>query len=222
MDFKVAEKFVSINGEGQRAGQLAVFIRFVGCNLACNYCDTAWARSEDIPCEILSGEQIIDYIKSTGVTNITLTGGEPLLRNGIEELIRQLVNLGFWVEIETNGSVPLVPIYKKDSKNRPHFTMDYKLAGSGEEDKMLLSNFELLQKDDVVKFVCSSESDLERACEIIDIYNLKNRCKIYFSCVFGKLSPQKAVEFMIEHKLNGINFQLQMHKFIWSPDKKGV
>lgn len=216
--FKVAEKFVSINGEGQRAGQLAVFIRFAGCNLACSYCDTAWARNEDIPCELLSGEQIIDYIKSIGISNVTLTGGEPLLREGIEELIEQLVSLDLWVEIETNGSVPLVP----QGKKRPHFTMDYKLAGSGEENKMLISNFDVLQKDDVVKFVCSSGGDLSRACEITDMYSLKDKCKVYFSCVFDKLSPKKAVEFMIENKLNGINFQLQMHKFIWSPDTKGV
>ncbi len=216
--FKVAEKFVSINGEGQRAGQLAVFIRFSGCNLACVYCDTAWARSEDIPCELMNTEQIIEYIKSTEVTNITLTGGEPLLREGIDNLIEKLVESGFWVEIETNGSVPLSPL----GSNRPHFTMDYKLTDSGEEDKMLLSNFKILEKEDVVKFVCSSEGDLEKACEIIDTYSLKDKCKIYFSCVFEKLSPQKAVEFMIKHKLNGINFQLQMHKFIWNPDMKGV
>ena len=81
--FKVAEKFVSINGEGPRAGELAVFLRFCGCNLNCGYCDTRWANSADVKCELASAEEIVAYVKSTGVKNVTMTGGEPLLQENI-------------------------------------------------------------------------------------------------------------------------------------------
>lgn len=217
--FNVAEKFVSINGEGQKAGQLAVFIRFAGCNLRCSYCDTKWANDFDLKGENLTAEQILEYVLDTKVHNVTLTGGEPLLRPEIEELISMLVKAGLWVEIETNGSVPLKPL-EKDS--RPHFTMDYKTPSSNMESEMLVSNFDLLEPDDVVKFVCGSSEDLNCTYDIIKKYNLTEKCKVYLSCVFGNLQPSAVVDFMKEKNLNGINFQLQMHKFIWNPDKRGV
>lgn len=217
--FNVAEKFVSINGEGQRAGQLAVFIRFAGCNLQCSYCDTKWANAPEFSGEMMSARQIVDYVLSENITNVTLTGGEPLMRDGMDELIGMLVEEGLWVEIETNGSVPLSPL-GRDS--RPHFTLDYKTPSSGMEDKMLMSNYALLEQDDVVKFVCGSVEDLNRSYEIIRQFGLIKRCKVYLSCVFGQLEPEMAVDFMRKNNLNGVNFQLQMHKFIWSPDKKGV
>ena len=217
--FNVAEKFVSINGEGQKAGQLAVFIRFAGCNLRCSYCDTKWANDFDLKGENLTAEQILEYVLDTGVHNVTLTGGEPLLRPEIEELISMLVKAGLWVEIETNGSVPLKPL-EKDS--RPHFTMDYKTPSSNMESEMLVSNFDLLEPDDVVKFVCGSSEDLNCTYDIIKKYNLTAKCKVYLSCVFGNLQPSAVVDFMKEKNLNGVNFQLQMHKFIWNPDKRGV
>ncbi len=217
--FNVAEKFVSINGEGQKAGQLAVFIRFAGCNLRCSYCDTKWANDFDLKGENLTAEQILEYVLDTGVHNVTLTGGEPLLRTEIEELISMLVKAGLWVEIETNGSVPLKPL-EKDS--RPHFTMDYKTPSSNMESEMLVSNFDLLEPDDVVKFVCGSSEDLNCTYDIIKKYNLTEKCKVYLSCVFGNLQPSDAVDFMKEKNLNGVNFQLQIHKFIWNPDKRGV
>ena len=217
--FNVAEKFVSINGEGQKAGQLAVFIRFAGCNLRCSYCDTKWANDFDLKGENLTAEQILEYVLDTGVHNVTLTGGEPLLRPEIEELISMLVKAGLWVEIETNGSVPLKPL-EKDS--RPHFTMDYKTPSSNMESVIFVSNFDLLEPDDVVKFVCGSSEDLNCTYDIIKKYNLTEKCKVYLSCVFGNLQPSDAVDFMKEKNLNGVNFQLQMHKFIWNPDKRGV
>ena len=80
MSFPVAEKFVSINGESICAGEPAVFVRFRGCNLNCSYCDTKWANEPDCPADEMTARQIADYVKSTGITNVTLTGGEPLLQ----------------------------------------------------------------------------------------------------------------------------------------------
>ena len=218
---RVAEKFISINGEGVRAGELAVFVRFQGCNLACHYCDTKWALAKDCPCEEMSPEQIHAYIKGTGITNVTLTGGEPLLHKDMDRLLAILLaDEDLRVEIETNGAVDLLKFCA--CPGRPVFTMDYKLPSSGYEKSMVLSNFELLSPDDTVKFVSGSTEDLERAYQIIQEYDLLRKCHVYFSPVFGDIEPVEIVNFMMDHKLNEARLQIQMHKVIWHPDKRGV
>ena len=219
--YSVVEKFISINGESTKAGQLAVFIRFAGCNLNCNYCDTKWANEKDVSHETLTEFEIYDYIKSTGVTNVTLTGGEPLLRDNIENLLRILSSdKSLFVEIETNGSVDLAP-YRDISEN-VSFTLDYKLPGSGMESKMNMDNYEELSKVDTVKFVVSDVTDLDKARQIILDYKLTEKCNVYLSPVFGRIEPVEIVNYMIVHKMNKINMQLQMHKIIWDPEMKGV
>ncbi len=219
--FKVVEKFVSINGEGRLCGQLAIFIRFAGCNLNCSYCDTTWANEKNVPYELMSADDIYKYIKSTEVKNITLTGGEPLLQEGILELLKLLAkDNDLHVEIETNGSV-LVDKFASIN-NPPSFTMDYKLPSSNMEDRMLLDNFKYLTKKDTVKFVSGSIKDLEKAKYIIDTYNLVDKTSVYISPVFGKISMDTIVEFMKANKLNGVNLQVQLHKIIWEPSKRGV
>lgn len=219
--FQVVETFVSINGEGRRAGELAVFIRFKGCNLNCSYCDTKWANESDAEFRWMSEEDIYEYVKSTGVLNVTLTGGEPLLRPEIDTLLTKLMeDPKLRVEIETNGSVDLTPFVNLPVD--PSFTMDYKLAGSGMEEKMNRKNFSMLTSKDTVKFVVGSREDLERSAQIIEEENLLGRMAIYFSPVFGKIEPEEIVNFLIERKLNEVCVQLQLHKFIWDPDKKGV
>lgn len=218
--YPVAEKFVSINGEGVRAGELAAFIRFRGCNLNCDYCDTKWANSEAAPAEYMTAEEIASYIEASGVDNVTLTGGEPFLQKELYALIAALMENGKNVEIETNGSISIKELAEKPM--RPVFTMDYKLPSSGMEKAMCIDNFRYLRKDDTVKFVSGSMGDLERASQIIEKYALIGRCHVYFSPVFGSIEPEKIVEFMKQRRLNGARLQLQLHKFIWDPDKKGV
>ena len=218
---KVVEKFVSINGEGSKAGQLAVFIRFAGCNLDCVYCDTKWANEKDVSYSEMSKEEIYEYIKSTGVRNITVTGGEPLLQDGIYEFLEYLsLDKELSVEIETNGSVD-ISLFKKID-NTPSFTMDYKLDYSNMENKMFLDNLKKLDKRDVIKFVSGSQKDLEILKNIVEKYNLIERTKVYVSPVFGAIEPSVIVDWMIENNLNGMNLQIQMHKIIWDPEKKGV
>ena len=218
---KVVEKFVSINGEGSKAGQLAVFIRFAGCNLDCVYCDTKWANEEDVSYSEMSKEEIYEYIKSTGVRNITVTGGEPLLQDGIYEFLEYLsLDKELSVEIETNGSVD-ISLFKKID-NTPSFTMDYKLDYSKMENKMFLDNLKKLDKRDVIKFVSGSQKDLEILKNIVEKYNLIERTKVYVSPVFGAIEPSVIVDWMIDNNLNGMNLQIQMHKIIWDPEKKGV
>ncbi len=218
--FRVAEKFISINGEGSRAGELAVFLRFCGCNLNCGYCDTRWANTSDVKYELISAEELVAYVKSTGVKNVTLTGGEPLLQTDIAYLIELLGESGSEVEIETNGSVPLKNIVSLSP--RPAVTVDYKLPSSGMEKYMLTENFAYLTLRDAVKFVVGDICDLVRAEEIINVYELTDRCRVYFSPVFGKIKPEEIAEFMKARKLNGVRLQLQLHKIIWDPDMRGV
>jgi 7-carboxy-7-deazaguanine synthase len=219
--YQVVESFVSINGEGTRAGQLATFIRFAGCNLRCSYCDTMWANEADVPFVWMTKEEIYQKISEYGATNVTLTGGEPLLRAGMKELLEYLLkDEMLTIEIETNGSVDLEPY--REISDRVVFTLDYKLPGSGMEGKMFLPNFEQVRSVDTVKFVAGSRKDLEKAAQIMEQYGLREKCHCYLSPVFGSIEPAEMVEFMIEKKLNGVNLQIQMHKVIWDPAMKGV
>ncbi len=221
LTFPVCEKFVSINGEGRRGGSLAVFIRFRGCNLNCSYCDTRWANNPSSPAEMLTCDEICGYIESTGIENITLTGGEPLLQKGIGVLMGRLKSMKKSVEAETNGAVSLAD-FAEDSIRPDCFTLDYKLPSSGMESKMLPENYDFLKDRDCVKFVSGSKADLERALEIIEKYNLTERCPVYFSPVYGSIEPREIVDFMKEHRLNGVNLQIQLHKAVWEPDRRGV
>ncbi len=220
-EYRVAEKFTSINGEGKCAGQLAVFIRFQGCNLNCEYCDTKWANEEQAVCERMTPQEIYHYIKDTKIKNVTLTGGEPLLQPEIKALIQRLSeDTKLRIEIETNGSICIKEY--QEMEHPPEFTMDYKLPTSKMTDFMCLENFLYLKKKDTVKFVVGGKSDLEMAKQVIETYGLTEKCSVYFSPVFGKIEPAKIVEFMLENQMNQVNLQLQMHKFIWEPEKRGV
>lgn len=219
--YQVVEKFVSINGEGRRAGELAVFIRMKGCNLRCTYCDTLWANEADCESTEMTVDEIVSCIEESKVKNVTLTGGEPLLREGMAELITAILSdPQRRVEIETNGSVDLSPYCELE--RRPSFTMDYKMPDSGMEHAMCLSNMEKLSSEDTVKFVVSSRSDMERALEIIEKYDLRERTAVYFSPVFGRIEPVEMVDFLMEKKLNDVKIQIQLHKVIWDPQKRGV
>jgi 7-carboxy-7-deazaguanine synthase len=154
------------------------------------------------------------------VKNVTLTGGEPLLQENLGELIDILMEQGNSVEIETNGSISIEELSKRN--NRPSFTLDYKLPDSGMEKAMELRNYNFLRKKDTVKFVSGSISDLETAVKIIEKYELLKRCSVYISPVFGKINPADIVEFMKKNNLNGVKLQLQLHKFIWNPEERGV
>ena len=221
MVLQVVEKFVSINGEGRRCGQLATFIRFAGCNLNCGYCDTAWANDRKVAFDPMTAEEVYAYIKETQVTNVTLTGGEPLLQKDMGELLELLSqNPELYVEIETNGSVLLSKF--SDLENPPSFTMDYKLPSSGMERMMALENFDHLTEKDTVKFVSGSMADLEKARELINKYKLTEKTCIFISPVFGEIELESIVDFMKDNQMNGVNMQVQLHKIIWDPNERGV
>lgn len=235
--FPVVEQFLSINGEGRRAGQLALFIRFAGCNLNCEYCDTKWANEAEVSYEEYTVEELYQMIKDSKVKNVTLTGGEPLIQPNMNSLLNKLrEDKAIRIEIETNGSVDIqrflprvessdVQTEKDDDVlwDKVSFTLDYKTAVSGMEHQMCMKNYVNLRPQDTVKFVVGSMEDLQKAKQIIEEYHLVEKgCGIYLSPCFGKIEPADMVEFLVENRLNDVNVQLQLHKFIWDPEQRGV
>lgn len=219
--YKVVERFVSINGEARCAGELACFIRFAGCNLNCAYCDTRWANEKDASYELMTEDEIYAYIKNEHINNVTLTGGEPLLQQEIEVLLKRLAcDEELRIEIETNGSID-VNRYRNIGKNIT-FTIDYKLPGSNMSEYMCKANYEGFTKDDAIKLVVSHYEDLKEAKRIIDAYRLTEKTVVYLSSSFNDISPKDIVDFMIENNMNKVKLQLQMHKYIWEPEKRGV
>ncbi len=220
-NYKVVEIFSSINGEGQRSGQLALFIRMQGCNLDCTYCDTKWANEADAVFHWTSTEEILEVVRQMGIKNVTLTGGEPLIQKDIKELLTALAKEpGIRVEIETNGSVLLEPF--ADIPNPPTFNMDYKLPGSGMENRNRTENFQYLKPEDTVKFVVKDYMDLCAAREIIRTYHLTDKCHVYLSPVFGEIELEDIVNFMKSNLMNDVTLQLQIHKIIWDSQMRGV
>lgn len=222
-DYRVAETFVSLNGEGSRSGQLAYFVRLAGCNLNCSFCDTSWANDPDEKFKRMTEHDIYEGIRLSGVTNVTITGGEPLLHPEISVLLKLLLSDELLhVEIETNGSIKLEPFMELKESERLSFTVDYKLPSSGMEIMMRAANFELLSSEDAVKLVAGELDDLERAVTVIDAYDLTNRCHVLISPVYGKITPLEIANFIKEKTVNGVRLQIQLHKLLWGEDIRGV
>ncbi|MBE6048633.1 MAG: putative 7-carboxy-7-deazaguanine synthase QueE [Clostridium sp.] len=221
--FKVIEKFLSIDGEGPTQGELSTFIRFQGCNLRCKWCDTKYSYDTSESFEVLSGEEIYNYIKSNETYNVTLTGGEPLIQPNIEELLMLLSkDKKLKINIETNGAIAIKPFKSLIPSENIRYIIDFKLPDSGMTEFMNIDNFKFLTKRDVYKFVIASMNDLRYAENIIKKYELISKCQVYFSPVFGSINLQDIVEFMKSNKLNGVRLQVQMHKIIWGMDERGV
>lgn len=210
---KVVEIFKSIDGEGIRAGYPVTFIRLEGCNLRCSYCDTRYSY-ENAEFTEMTVDEVYTKVFKLGCERITLTGGEPLIHEDVKALIYKLHDNGFEVNIETNGSIDIEQYRLRNNI----ITMDYKCPSSGMTESMLLSNLELLRKKDVLKFVVGSKEDLD-VCRDIKKYT---NAQIFISPVFGQIEPREIVEYMLEHDMQDCRIQLQLHKFIWPPEMRGV
>lgn len=209
---KVNEIFLSIQGESLSAGFPTIFIRFTGCNLRCNYCDTTYSYEKGVE---ISPEGILKEIKKFQYNRVCLTGGEPLLQKDLDKLLKMLD--GYIVSIETNGSIKLNTL---DILNREYsFVLDIKTPSSGCSEKMELDNLKLLDDRDEIKFVIGDRTDYEWSKNIIFKHYKKG--VITFSPVYGKIDYAKMVKWILGDKLN-VRFQLQLHKFIWGPDMLGV
>ncbi len=210
----VNEIFFSIQGESTMAGRPCVFVRLTGCNLRCSYCDTEYAFHEGRRMTIA---EIVEQVKAHGSNLVEITGGEPLLQEGVHGLIEQLLADGLEVMIETSGSIDIGRVDRRVMR-----ILDLKCPASGEASRNLWNNIELLGPRDEVKFVVSDRADYEWAREIIVRYDLPSRAgAVLMSCAFGRLEPARLAAWIMADQL-AVRLQLQIHKFIWPPDARGV
>lgn len=209
---KVNEIYYSLQGESTYAGLPCVFVRLTYCNLRCSYCDTEYAFYEGSDMTIA---RIIDEVKKFGCNLVEVTGGEPLFQNQSKELLKALCDEGFEVLLETGGHMSL-----ENVDRRVHVIMDFKTPSSNMMKKNLYDNVKHLKPKDEIKFVIASREDYDWAKEIINKYKLNN-FNVLFSTVFGSLTNKELAEWIIEDKLN-VRFQLQAHKYIWEPNRRGV
>jgi len=210
---RITEIFHSIQGESSHVGQPCVFVRLTGCPLRCTWCDTEYAfyGGTDI-----SLEEILAKVKSYGCPLVEVTGGEPLAQPEAIPLIARLCDAGYQVLIETSGAIEITPV-----DERAHVILDVKCPGSGMTDRMLWANLSRLTMKDEAKFVLVDRKDYDWACNVIAQYDLVNRCTLLMSPVFGSLEPRLLAEWVLADGLP-VRLQLQVHKFIWAPDMRGV
>ena len=210
---RVTEIFHSIQGESSYVGQPCVFVRLTGCPLRCAWCDTEYAfygGSE------ISIDEILAKVKSYDCSLVEVTGGEPLAQPESIPLISKLCDAGYRVLIETSGAIDIASV-----DGRAHIILDVKCPGSGMMDRMHWPNLSLLTKKDEAKFVLVDRNDYEWARRIIDQHDLASRCMLLMSPAFGSLEPRQLAEWLLADKLP-VRFQMQIHKFIWAPDMRGV
>jgi len=210
----VKEIYLSVQGESSHAGLLCSFVRLTGCHLRCTYCDSAFAFKGG---KRLAVEEVVRHVKGLGAPRVEVTGGEPLLQPGVYPLMEQLLAEGLTVLLETSGAIDvrLVP-------PQVHKIVDLKTPSSGECDRNDYRVLESMNGNDELKFVIGTREDYEWARGLVQEKRLSQRpYGVLFSTVFGALPPQKLTEWILEDKLP-VRFQLQMHKYIWEPDARGV
>ena len=209
---KVNEIFYSIQGESSYAGFPCVFIRLTGCNLRCSYCDTTYAYEEGKRRAVAT---IIDKVEAFACRLVEVTGGEPLLQEGIYPLLDGLIDGGHTVLIETNGSLSIDRINPACVK-----IVDIKCPGSGMADLMDWANLKKLTPHDEIKFVIGDRKDYNWAVGLISKEKLEKR-HLHFAPVFGRLRPDRLAEWILKDHLP-VRLQLQLHKYIWPDRMRGV
>ena len=241
----INEIYLSLQGESTFAGLPCIFVRLTACNLRCSYCDTAYAFTEGSKKELMEIREKINELakpfsnsklktQDLKLPLVELTGGEPLLQKNSLPLMKSLCDDGFTVLIETSGALDISQV---DPRIRR--IMDLKCPSSGESAKNCLENIAHLKDTDEIKFVIGTQQDYDWAKAIIAGHNLNEICPLLFSWVAPlqphqqnktlkkipegqtSISRKELVEKIIADALP-VRFQLQMHKFIWPPDERGV
>ncbi len=210
----VNEIFHSIQGESTRAGERCVFVRLTACDLRCSWCDTPYAFHEG---RKMSLDDVMTAVEAYGCPLVEITGGEPLLQEGVYDLMDRLLAAGHTVLLETGGHRPIDRVPARVVK-----IVDVKCPGSGEADKNHWANLEHLAPHDEVKFVVLDRADYEFARDVVTRTQLPSRAAaILFSPVHDVLDPKTLSEWVIADRLP-VRVQLQLHKLIWSPTTRGV
>ena len=210
---RITEIFHSIQGESSFAGQPCVFVRLTGCPLRCTWCDSEYTFYGGTDMAL---EDVLAKVRSYGCRLVEVTGGEPLHQPEAFTLIQRLCDDGYEVLVETSGAIDITPVDR-----RAHVIMDVKCPGSGMTDRMDWKNLDRLTGKDEAKFVIKDRADYEFARQVVQKHDLARRCSVLFGPAFGELDPRQLAEWVLADKLP-VRLQLQLHKFIWDPNMKGV
>ncbi|WP_374034464.1 radical SAM protein [Bdellovibrio bacteriovorus] len=210
---KINEIFYSIQGETTYVGCPTVFVRLTACNLRCTYCDTKYSYYEG---EMQTLEAIIAEIDSHKAPNVCITGGEPLLQKEVHTLMKTLCDKGYLVSLETSGSksVELVD-------PRVKIILDVKTPDSGAADSFVMANIGFSTPSTEYKFVICSEKDFEWSEEFCRQHNLFEKFVVLYSPSYGQVSERWLAEKILQ-KNSSARLQLQLHKYIWNPETRGV
>ena len=210
----ITEIFYSIQGESIWSGLPCVFVRLSGCNLRCHYCDTPYAYE---PGEPLGLKKIIDRISKYNCRRLTITGGEPLLQEATPDLVTLLLETGYDVSIETNGSLDIDRLDRRCIR-----IMDIKCPSSGMQENNRMENLKVLSAVDQIKFVIADRGDFEFSAAIAKrLASNITADRIWFSPVSGILPADRLAAWMLESNAHG-RLQLQLHKLIWPHRDRGV
>ncbi len=210
----VHEIYRSIQGESTFAGLPCTFVRTTACHLRCVWCDTPHAFGQGEP---MSLDTILQRVRTLGGPLVEITGGEPLLQPLVCPLMARLADEGYTVLLETSGALDISPVDR-----RVHIIMDLKCPGSGEVAANRWENISLLKDGhDEVKFVILDRADFDWAVDVVRSYRLHERVAVLFSPAFGQLDPAELAGWILDSGLP-VRLQLQLHKYIWSPDARGV
>jgi 7-carboxy-7-deazaguanine synthase len=210
----VFEIYESIQGESTHAGRPCVFVRLAACDLRCAWCDTPYAFTGGTKKSV---EEILREVEAFGARLVEITGGEPMLQREVTVLMQALLDAGHEVLLETGGHIPLDSVPEAVVA-----IVDVKCPGSGESAKMHWPNLEQISPHDEVKFVIADRVDFEYAREVVKRYDLTARAAaVLFSPVHGALKPDELARWILAARIP-VRLQLQQHKYIWSPETRGV
>lgn len=212
---RITEIFYSIQGESSFAGLPCVFVRLTWCNLRCTWCDSEYTFTGGTEMTV---DEVMETVRGYGCKLVEITGGEPLVqKRECSELVRRLCDEGFTVLIETGGSLDTSVLDSRAIK-----ILDVKCPGSGEAERNYWPNLERLNPQDEIKFVIADRTDFDFALEVIAKYKLSNRQPhLLFSPVWGAVEFKDLAEWVLHSGVRA-RMQLQLHKYIWGPDTKGV
>ena len=213
MALQVNEIFYNVQGESTYAGRPCVFVRLTGCNLRCRWCDTAYAFYDG---ETLTVEQVLERVRAYKCPLVEITGGEPLLQDEVHFLIDRLLVEGYEVLVETGGSLDVGRLDPRVVK-----IVDLKAPGSGMDRLNNLDNLQYLDRKDQIKFVVADRRDYEWAKRIMAEHALAEKAQVLFSPVFGELHPRELAEWILADRLPA-RLQIQLHKYLWDPNQRGV
>ena len=210
----IFEIYESIQGESTHAGRPCVFIRLAACDLRCVWCDTPYAFTGG---RKMTEDEVIAEVDRFGSTLVELTGGEPLLQPAAIPLMERLVASRREVLLETGGHLPI-----DDVPDEVRVILDVKCPGSGEVAHVHWPNLDQLSQSDEVKFVIADRTDFEYAKDVVERHQMIDKAgAILFSPVHGALAPAELARWILEAKLP-VRLQIQQHKYVWSPDARGV